>query len=111
MNPRRLSQAISEGDGISVIVEVDSPEAARSAEEAGAEAIIVPATAAEHLSAIRGATDLPILAALPQSGAGRSLDGADACLVDVRDDDRERLEAVHRAVDERLEVAPRIESE
>ena len=111
MNPRRLSQAISEGDGISVIVEVDTPEAARSAEDAGAEAILIPATAAAQLAAIRGATDLPILAALAEPGAGGSLDGADACLVDVRDDDRERLEAVHRAVAERLELAPRIQSE
>ena len=111
MNPRRLSQAIAEGDGISVIVEVDGPEAARDAEEVGAEAVVVPATAAAQLGSIRGATDLPILAALPESGEARSLDGADACLVDVRDEDRERLDAVHGALADRLELAPRIESE
>ena len=36
---RRLSQAISEGDGISVVVPVDGPEPARAAEEQGAEAL------------------------------------------------------------------------
>ena len=41
MNARRLSQAISEGDGISVIAAVDGAEAARAAEEAGAEALLV----------------------------------------------------------------------
>ena len=111
MNPRRLSQAIAEGDGISVIVEVDGPEAALDAEEVGAEAVVVRAMAAGQLGSIRGATDLPILAALPESGEVRSLDGADACLIDVRNQDRDRLDAVHGALDDRLELAPRIESE
>ena len=38
---RRFSQAISEGDGISVIVDVGDPEAARAAAAQGAEAIAV----------------------------------------------------------------------
>jgi NAD(P)H-dependent flavin oxidoreductase YrpB (nitropropane dioxygenase family) len=107
MNPRRLSQAISEGDGISVIVEVDGPEAARDAQDAGAEAVVVHGDAAAQLPSIRGAIDLPIVAHL----GGGALEGADACLVDVRDDDKEELERVHGVIGDRLEVALRIESE
>ena len=75
---RRFSQAISEGDGISVIVEVDGAEVARGAEAEGAEAFVVAGDAA----AIRAATDLPILC------TGGTLDaaaehGADAWAVDV----------------------------
>lgn len=111
MNPRRLSQAISEGDGISVLVEVDGPEAARDAEDSGADAVVVPAGAARQLASIRGATDLPILAVLAQTEPAAFLEGADACLVDVRDDDRDRLEQVHGAFADSLELALRIESE
>ena len=107
MNPRRLSQAISEGDGISVIVEVDGPEAARDAQDAGAEAVVLHGDAATQLPAIRGAIDLPIVTHL----AGGVLEGADACLVDVRDDDNEELERVHGEIGDQVEVALRIESE
>ncbi|HEY6584333.1 MAG TPA: hypothetical protein VIZ29_05760 [Gaiellaceae bacterium] len=105
MNPRRLSQAISEGDGISVLVAVDGPEAARDAEDSGADAVVVGDPA--QLPSIRGATDLPILAHL----AAGTFDGADACLVDVRDEDRDQLERVHRDVGERFELVVRIEQE
>jgi indole-3-glycerol phosphate synthase len=107
MNPRRLSQAISEGDGISVIVEVDGPEAARDAQDAGAEAVVVHDAAAKELPAIRGATDLPIVTRL----AAGTLEGADACLVNVRDDDREELERLHGEIGDQVEVALRIENE
>jgi indole-3-glycerol phosphate synthase len=107
MNPRRLSQAISEGDGISVIVEVDGPEAARDAQDAGAEAVVVHDAAARELPAIRGATDLPIVTRL----AAGTLEGADACLVNVRDDDREELERLHGEIGDQVEVALRIENE
>jgi len=40
-NERRFSLAISEGDGISVIVDVGDPESARAAAAQGAEAIVV----------------------------------------------------------------------
>jgi indole-3-glycerol phosphate synthase len=112
VNQRRLSQALSEGDGISVIVQVDDPEAGRDAAEAGAEALVVPGAALARLPAIRAATDLPILvAASSEEVASDSLVGADACIVDVRDDNRERLEQVQRELAERFEVALRIESE
>ncbi len=111
MNPRRLSQAISEGDGISVVVEVDGPEAARDAEDAGAEAVLVPPAAAAQLPSIRGATDLPIVVVLADPAAATPLDAADACIVDVRDNDRELLDQVQGELAHRVEVALRIESE
>jgi hypothetical protein len=107
MTERRLSQAISEGDGISVIVAVDGPDAAREAEGAGAEALLVRSGHAEQLRAIRAATELPILFFFQGERADR-LDGADACIVDVRDDDRDWLERVRLELADRFELAPRI---
>jgi hypothetical protein len=107
MTERRLSRAISEGDGISVIVAVDGPDAARDAEGAGAEAVLVPSGHAEQLRAIRAATELPILFFFQGERADR-LDGADACIVDVRDDDRDWLERVRFELADRFELAPRI---
>jgi phosphoribosylcarboxyaminoimidazole (NCAIR) mutase len=106
MTPRRLSQAISEGDAISVIAAVDGPEAAREAEEAGAEAVLV-AGGGGNLPAIRAATELPILVFFDPE-RGQSLEGADACIVDVRDDDRDWLDRVRSEVADRVELAPRI---
>ena len=111
MNPRRLSQAISEGDGISVIVEVDGPEAARDAEDAGAEGLVIPDKARTQLPSIRGASDLPIAAVLGGGAAAAAIDGADACIVEVSGDDRAPLEQVQRELGESFELAFRIESE
>ena len=105
MTSRRLSQAISEGDGISVLVAVDGPEAARDAQDGGADAVVVRDPA--QLPSIRGSTDLPIVA----HHAAGTLDGADACLVDVRGEDREQLERVHRDLGDRFELVVRIEQE
>ena len=79
----RFAQAISEGDGISVIVEVDGPEAARDAQAAGAEALLV-AGGLESLHAIRAATDLPILCRYDGQQAS-ALEGADACMIELRE--------------------------
>jgi hypothetical protein len=111
MNSRRFSQAISEGDGISVIVEVDGPEAARDADEAGAEALVIPDTARTQIPSIRGATDLPLAVFLRGGTTTASLDGVDAAIVGVRDDDREPLERVQRELADSLELAFRIETE
>jgi hypothetical protein len=75
---RRLSQAISEGDGISVIAHVTDVTAARAAAEDGAEALAV----ARAIPDLRDATPLPVLWLGP--GAG---EGADACLLRIEDDD------------------------
>ena len=58
---RRFSQAISEGDGISLIATVRAPEEARRAEGDGAEALLVYSGLEGQLVAIRAATSLPIL--------------------------------------------------
>jgi hypothetical protein len=54
---RRLSQRISEGDGIAIIVCVEDAGGARAAEEQGAKAIAVFSA----IDGIRGATSLPLL--------------------------------------------------
>ena len=65
--PRRLSQAISEGDGISLIVAVSGPEEAREAEASGAEALL----ADDNVDAIRAASSLPILTSAGSAGDAR----------------------------------------
>ncbi len=82
---RRFSQAISEGDGISVIplLQGDLVELARAAEAAGAEALAVESVA--DVQALRGATELPLLVHGGQVEA-RALEearaaGADACVL------------------------------
>jgi len=85
---RRLSLAISEGDGISVLVEVTSPEAAGAAEEQGADGVVVRTGG----SSVRGATELPILWC-PDGPEAADAAGADACLLvaDRYDEDWQRL--------------------
>ena len=80
--PRRLSQAISEGDGISLIVAVDGPQAARAAEERGAEALLV--SHRDGVDEIRAATGLPIVRFL---GDERESGREDACIVGAREGD------------------------
>ena len=88
---RRLSQAISEGDGISIIALVADAETARTAGEQGAEGLAVRAAApGVHESG------LPVLfrADAPPEVAHEA--GADACLIVVEEhDDEERLEELH----------------
>ena len=101
---RRLSQRISEGDGISIIVCVDDAGAARDAEEQGAEAIAI----ASAIDGIRDATSLPVL----WLGGGAPGDADAVCMrpddetaahphleavVDVRDE--EELERALETID------------
>jgi indole-3-glycerol phosphate synthase len=85
---RRLSLAISEGDGISVLVEVIDPQAAGAAEEQGADGIVVRTAEAT----VRDATELPILWC-PDGPEAADAAGADAFLLvaNTYDDDWERL--------------------
>jgi indole-3-glycerol phosphate synthase len=98
MAARRFSQAISEGDGISVLVEVSDLDGARAAEADGAEAVVLRV----RVDDIRNATELPILwrAQGPLTEAARV--GADACLVVMADHDEgdDRLAALqHEALE------------
>jgi indole-3-glycerol phosphate synthase len=106
---RRLSQAISEGDGISIIALVADPDTARSAEEQGAEGLAVRASAPN----LREATGLPILFRVDASPEAASDAGADACLIVVEDhDDEEHLEQLHRrAQDLGLEIVVDVHDE
>jgi indole-3-glycerol phosphate synthase len=90
MAQRRFSQAISEGDGISVIAAVEDEEAARSAEAQRAEALVVRG----NPSRVRDATGLPILwrADVPLEEASRV---ADAYLLVYASLDHDRLEELH----------------
>jgi indole-3-glycerol phosphate synthase len=90
---RRFSLAISEGDGISVIVDVGDPEAARAAAAQGAEAIVV----GSEVGDLRAVTELPILWRASGSPTEAALAGADAWLVAVEDagEDEEWLARQH----------------
>ena len=94
---RRFSQAISEGDGISVIVVVRDADAARTAEEQGAEALVV-SSSPEGLSA---ATELPVLWYSGGELRAAADSGADAVVVVWEDDEEEHLLALR---DEALEL-------
>jgi hypothetical protein len=95
--PRRLSQAISEGDGISLVVAVTGPGEAQAAEAHGAEALLADG----EVEAIRAATALPILTA---SGTA-----CDALIVRPGDEDFELGDGVELVVqvarEEELEEA------
>jgi indole-3-glycerol phosphate synthase len=95
---RRLSQRISEGDGIAIIVRVSDAESARAAEEQGAKAIAVD----RAIDGIRGATSLPLL----WTGQGPVID-ADAMTIRLDDEVAEHeLETVVDVRDEEeLELA------
>lgn len=92
---RRFSQAISEGDGISLVAEVAGADDARLAEAGGAEALVVRSGAPP----LGDVTALPVLWCV-----GTNLDaargaGADAFLLTLEglEDDDGRLEAAYGA--------------
>jgi hypothetical protein len=95
---RRLSQRISEGDGIAIIVCVDDAGAARDAEQQGAKAVAVR----QPIDGIRDATTLPLL----WIGGGAPVE-ADA--VTIRPDDEPNDNGIESVVDvrdeEELELA------
>jgi Indole-3-glycerol phosphate synthase len=89
---RRFSQAISEGDGISLLAEVGDPGAAREAAELGAEGLIVRGEG----DGVPDASDLPICL----YGRLPAFDGeADAVVVEASDED-EWAESIRRLADE-----------
>jgi hypothetical protein len=89
-----LSQAISEGDGISIMPVVSGPEDARAAEEQGAEALVLVTA----VNGLRGATALPLLWRPHGSPREAQSAQADACVLSVAplEDDDGELERIHR---------------
>lgn len=95
---RRLSQHISEGDGISIIVHVGDAGAARDAQEQGAEAVALTTA----IAGIRDATSLPLL----WLGAGSPVDADAVCIRPEDEPEHHNLEAVVDVRDEEeLELA------
>jgi indole-3-glycerol phosphate synthase len=87
---RRLSQAISEGDGISVIAHVSSLAEALAARDQGAEALAI----SHDIPGLREETTLPILwRGRPDWVTARAA-GADACVVSGDEEPAETLELV-----------------
>lgn len=80
MTHRRLSQAIAEGDGISVLVHVRDADGARRAEEGGAEGLVLRDIGED----VRAQTLLPLLAYGPGPEEARS---ADAVVIAVADEE------------------------
>jgi indole-3-glycerol phosphate synthase len=92
---RRFSQAISEGDGISVLVAVADADAARAAERDGADGVVVRGI----VGGLRDATELPVLWCADRPDAADAA-GADACLLVAKryDEDWDRLADDHARV-------------
>jgi indole-3-glycerol phosphate synthase len=107
---RRFSQAISEGDGISIVVPVDDPDRARAAEDEGAEALALHAA----VEAVREATSLPLLwrpHGSPQDARNARADACVLALARLEDEDG-RLERVYReALELGLECAIEVRDE
>jgi hypothetical protein len=81
----RLSQALSEGDGITILVEVADAAAAGAAEGDGADAVAVRRGADE----VRASTQLPVLAL-----GGEGAAGSDAAVVPPDPEEWERVRAL-----------------
>jgi indole-3-glycerol phosphate synthase len=106
----RFSHAIAEGDGISVIVAVEDPDAARAAEEQRAEALVVR----NDPTAVRGATTLPILWRAAAVSLEQASATADAVMLvfDTLEEDDGRLETQYgRALELGLDCAVEVRNE
>jgi indole-3-glycerol phosphate synthase len=105
MASRRFSQAISEGDGISLIADVPDVDAARAAEAQGAEGVVVRG----RLGGVRDATELPILWISDGHPSQAADAGADACVVSAR---HERSAELHtQALELGLDCVIRVSSD
>lgn len=99
---RRLSQAIAEGDGISVLVEVRDGASARAAEEQGADGLVV--RGGQELRAITG---LPLLA----FGAAAEVGEVDALVVAVADHGDGIADVIEQAAELGFECVVRVRDE
>ena len=101
MSARRLSQAIAEGDGISVLVEVGDARAAGIAERAGAEGLVIRASSTD----LGANLVLPVLAYGPEPDAAAA-GAADAVVLMADGDTLEQL--VDRCRELGVEVVIRV---
>lgn len=100
---RRFSQAISEGDGISLIPILSGGDVvlAEAAEAAGAEALAVESV--EDVRRLRASTELPLLVRMVVRDEGALREarqaGADACILVLEElgDEGDLLEELHAA--------------
>ena len=102
--PRRFSQAISEGDGISLLAEVADAEAAREVERLGAEGLVVRGNG----RGLHDASDLPICL----YGALPTFEGeADAVVVDASEDDDWPASVLQLAEESGVETVVKVSDE
>ena len=106
MSTRRLSQAIAEGDGISLLVEIAHADAAASAGAGGAEGLVVR----PGHDAPSEPSSLPVLAYGLTPDAAAAL-GADAVVLAGDADDDELHELARRAVELGLEAVVHVRDE
>jgi Indole-3-glycerol phosphate synthase len=104
VSDRRLSQAIAEGDGISVLVEVASGDAARRAEERGAEGVVVRGPRAM----LGREVGLPLLAYGPAPEDAAESAAAAVVLALTSDDDEELHGLADRCHELGLELVVRV---
>jgi indole-3-glycerol phosphate synthase len=101
---RRFSQAISEGDGISIVVPVADPGTARAAEEQGAEALALHSA----VESLREATSLPLLwrpHGLPHQARAAEADACVIAFAELAHEDGELENAYRAALELGLECA------
>src|SRR4051794_2990350 len=104
---RRLSQAISEGDGISVIVPVETLDDVRAAEEEGAEVVAVGGM----IDGLADATRLPVLwLGEPEARDAQKRCDAHALIVWAEAGD-ERLREVHESLPRDMELVVGVANE
>jgi len=107
---RRFSQAISEGDGISIVVPVADPGDARQAEDEGAEAIVIHGAVHD----VREATSLPLLwrpHGMPRDAHAAEADACVLVYAELEDEDGRLEQAYREAVDLGLECAVEVRDE
>jgi hypothetical protein len=103
---RRLSQAISEGDGISILLEVVDCEHARAAAADGADGLVLRGL----VDGVRSASPLPLLAYGPSLRAAADA-AADAVVIAADDEPEQLLEFMEQAVALGLECVLKVRDE
>jgi indole-3-glycerol phosphate synthase len=100
---RRLSQAIAEGDGISVLVEVRDAAAARAAEEQGAEGLVLRSP----VGGVREGSGLPLLLYAPVADQADGVE-VDAVVLAAADEHEELARRFDEASERGVECVVRV---